>query len=159
MHATSYPGYSLLGSKIFRFPRANNVGTRLCIVSSYGFLAFSDGNSRFESGNPWKATENRFNHKTKSFIKSKIGENILTVTTYYIKRVIDFMNKTYLNYFFAFLHLFRSVMLLMVPFVGILSSSNITSTSHLDPVGNDHTQFPGNHHDIKRKFMLSSVAS
>ena len=52
------------------------------------------------------------------------------------------MNKTYLNSFFALLHLFRFLVLLMVPLVGILSSSNVISTSDLDPVGNNHTQYP-----------------
>ena len=68
------------------------------------------------------------------------------------------MNKTYLNSFFALLHLrhlFRFIMLLMVPLVDILSSSNVISTSDLDPVGNTHTQYPGNYHKIRRKFMLS----
>ena len=65
------------------------------------------------------------------------------------------MNKAYLNSFFALLHLLRFIMLLMVPLVGILSSSNVISTSDLDPVGNNHTQYPGNHHKIRRKFMLS----
>ena len=133
------------------------------ILTCCGILAFSDGNSRFGSGNPGMARENQFNHETKSFGKSKttskIGDSILTVTTYHIKRVIDFMNKTYLNSFFAFLHFFRFIILLMVPFVGILSSSNVISTSHLNPVGNNHTQFPGNHHKIRRKFMVSSVVS
>ena len=68
------------------------------------------------------------------------------------------MNKTYLNSLFALLHLlhlFRFLMLLMVPLVGILSSSNVISTSDLDPVGNNHTQYSGNHHKIRRIFMLS----
>ena len=55
------------------------------------------------------------------------------------------MNKTYLNCFFALLHLlhlFRFIMLFMVPLVGILSSSNVISTSDIDPVGNNHISIP-----------------
>ena len=81
-----------------------------------------------------------------------------------VKRVIDFMNQTYLNCFFTLLHLlrihlFRFIMLLMVPLVGILSPSNVISTSDLDPVGNIHTQYPGNHHKIRKKFMWGAKQS